>query len=61
MAAFVVTQSVEYNLFCGGILEDDSVSDLEIALIAIKIVWIQMFLIITDKSNNKEVLLESYI
>ena len=52
MAAFVVTQSVEYNLFCGGILEDDSVSDLEIALIATSmIVCINTFLIITDKSN----------
>ena len=41
--------------------EVDGSSDLEFALITIKIVWIQMFLIITDKSNNKEVLLESYI
>ena len=41
--------------------EVDGSSDLEFALISIKIVWIQMFLIITDKSNNKEVLLESYI
>ena len=38
--------------------EVDGSSDLEFATITIKIVCIQTFLIITDKSNIKEVLLE---